>query len=196
MMSNDENYKTTQSYDHSKVYVFIDPGYFEKIPMYKDKDMNEVVDSIQNDSIFENYIEFAVDTCIDNMIFVQPSYFYGGPYPPFNKGWIKLTEQIKLFVSPSIIPFLSNSFIYKSDIGFAPLYNEPTENSYHEYIDCIGKMVSVTDIYGDWVKVKYTSPNYSFEGWLSPKNQCSDLYNACAYGRSVTTNGYMYEQKE
>ena len=157
--------------EQSALVVYLDWNYYGKIPLFEDLEGKNVIDTLQNDSIGEDVIHIIVDTCINNKIYGKPGWEFQNK--SFSKGWINLSDHITVQIYP---------FIYEEEYApFFPLYFDHFYDSGFEYIMNSGEPFKIIDTYQGWVKIKFMNKkqNRDIMGWISPRNQCTNIYGGC-----------------
>lgn len=143
-----------------------------KIPFYGDRSRREVIDSLQNDLLYDNFVEFIVDTCVGDMIYAQPVWSNDGRKVVNEKGWVHLSDSIKIRLQAC------SKYVI-------PLYELPSERSRYTLLieDYIDEPVDVLKTSEKWVCVRLYSQNERryCEGWLPPYHWCPLNYFDCDF---------------
>lgn len=133
-----------------------------RVPLY-DSTCQFVVDTLHHDIINENYVLLRVESCVGEMIFVQPYWSLSGDTCT-PKGWVYLSEDIT---------------IYPHDDVF-PLYIKPSYVSDSVMVRYEGDELPVLKYSNGWVYTQiFDITGRKSEGWLSPRNQCDNPYTTC-----------------
>lgn len=142
--------------------IFLDYSFTGRIPLYKDVNRTEVIDSLQNDYAAECYTGFLVDTCLGNMAF---GHFISDNVTQERKGWISLSEHMTV----QLLSFPENVF---------RLYTKPSRLASYEYVKDVNAPFKITDVRGGWVRIQFDRgmQNREIVGWLPPTNQCTNFY--------------------
>lgn len=155
----------SQPHTMSKSCVLLDPDFEGKEPIFDETGM-VVIDSIQHDFLHENFIEFVVDTCNGNKIYVQPRWSFGNKLLPI-KGWITLSERI--------ITYVAECYGHK-----LKLYTLPIEASSFYEVECHDMTIRVESYHKGWVYTTVMDENSEkVSGWISPQDQCPNVYTTC-----------------
>lgn len=132
-----------------------------KVPLY-DSTRQIIVDTLQHDVINENFILLHVDSCVGEMISVQPYWSLGGGYS--KKGWVYLSEDITIYPHDDIFP----------------LYTKPSYMSDSVMVRFEGDELPVIMYSNGWVYTQICdTTGRKCEGWLSPLHQCDNPYTTC-----------------
>lgn len=125
-----------------------------------------VIDTLKHDFQNENYIMLRVDSCYENMIYVEPVWSLGFLYEstPYKRGWVYLSEDIIIF--PHNERF--------------PLYTEPSYTSDSVMVAGTYDELSVIKYNNGWIyTVAYDTAGGEFAGWMPPLYQCANPYTTC-----------------
>lgn len=139
----------------------------QPVPLYDDND--KIVEYIQNDSIKEDYLHIYPDTnqhdsLYRDKIYIKTKYVFKDGT---TKGWVRKSDL------RVIIHCCTHTLC---------LYSEPSYNG--NKIGCLERYnyntVQILQIKGEWLYVKFQDWNdVTYEGWLSPEDQCYDPYSLC-----------------
>ena len=128
-----------------------------------DEPGGRVVKKLKHDFANEDFIVFSIINKNDSMFQVAAYYSIKGY---IGKGWIKKDKHLGIYSRA----YSQNLVLYSAPSKKSKIvYNK--EDSYEVYI--------VTDYQGQWLKVKITLRGKTYEGWMPPEMQCSNVYSTC-----------------
>ncbi len=127
-----------------------------------DKPYGQVIDSIANDSINEDYLVITITE-------THKDYFKLSFAETQKIGWIKKENYIGTYARNY------------QDGTKLKLYSQPDKTSKVESVvnEWIQDLYVILDCKGDWVKVKLTYKNKTYTGWLEKEMQCANPYTTC-----------------
>jgi hypothetical protein len=135
-----------------------------KVFIYSDSSKSsEVLFSIKNDSIKENYFNLFIHQFKDNMFLVTPSDMTNKKY---KKGWISIGN----------VGIYSNNYSKKLKLYSKPDKNKGVENVFDDYINIPLNVLKCKD---KWLFVSFVLNKKKYEGWLSPDSQCANVFTTC-----------------
>ena len=150
--------------DTSFVSVFLDIDFSGEIQVF-DKPKGKVIKMLRNNMNEEEFIMFDLLEKKDNM-------FYVLAYSSLNntlitKGWIYKNNHLGIYSST-----YNRDFI---------LYKRPHNKREIIAIDEVynPNMYVVIDFDGKWLKIKTKVKGDKYAGWISPDEQCSNVYSTC-----------------
>jgi hypothetical protein len=162
---NNEIYSQEEYNKCCNVNIFLDIEYLGSIPIYEGSNGN-ILAFLKHDIENENFIQFKILKKNKTMFYV---YVYKSQNEDqiLLKGWIKKGIHLGVY-----------SRAYEKDLI---LYKDPKEES---EIVCREKyetkMYEVIDCQKGWLKIKTTINGKIYEGWISPKMQCANVYSTCS----------------
>jgi SH3-like domain-containing protein len=145
--------------------AIIDWQYGGQVYIY-DMPNGQVNDSIANDSINGDFLIVRITD-------IQKDYFKVTLQSSFaetqKRGWIKKANYIGIYARN-----------YSDDVKLE-LYSQPDKTSKVESIvnEWIQNLYVIVDCKDYWVKVKMTSNNKRYTGWLEKEMQCANPYTTC-----------------
>lgn len=104
-----------------------------------------------------------------------------------NKQWFEVVAWNSLdesYIGQGCIQLSTPIFIYSNEynpqINPLKLYFEPTFDSpYIEYKTYTIDAFEVVDVYKKWLKIRISINDGLYFVWLSPNNQCANVYSTC-----------------
>lgn len=144
--------------------VFLDIAYFDEIEIY-DHPYGDVIGTVKNDSIKEDFIFFRLIEKNDDMFSVFACSSMTDEV--IAKGWINKDSHLKIYSST-----------YHGDMK---LYKSPSRDPYgmitiKEYNP---NMYEVVDFCDNWLKIIAEERGTVYEGWMPPEEQCCNIYSTC-----------------
>lgn len=151
--------------DKCNTSIFLDPDYSGEISLYDRPDGN-VTNIVKNDISKENYILFDILLSNDSLFYVSAYYSIDNMDIPI-KGWIKKNIHLGVY-----------SRAYNKSLF---LYTRPSKDSIYIYIEkeYNPNMYVVLDCIDKWLKVRTVTEKETYEGWIPPEMQCSNVYSTC-----------------
>lgn len=122
---------------------------------------------VTNDSLQEFYVLFKL---IGRKAKQYKVIAYDGWEQFIDSGFIPDTTPLRIFSS-----------VYMPDYEPLKLHKEPSESSsYIPIARYIPDELKVLDFSGDWLLVEYVYEGDLFTGWLSPSQQCANIWTTCS----------------
>lgn len=137
----------------------------KQLPIYSNYDKTKVSYYIKNDTLKEDYFELKVVKRHGDMFKIKFASARNENY--IREGWIEL-KYVGVYLRPH-----GSSIIY-------PVYQQPTEKSkHHTVVNTSSELIDVTDVCGDWLKIRMKIKSRYEIGWMHRKYLCANPYSTC-----------------
>lgn len=133
----------------------------EKINVYQSWRKDKIIDQLYNDTVNEDYFTIRIIKSKNNLYKVKATSIVH----PSIKGWIDLIN-IGIYTRPRD---------FKLHLYYKPNYKAPGTIIKEED----GRLVKVTAISSNWLKIELDIKNETHEYWLPKEHQCSNPYTTC-----------------
>lgn len=148
--------------------IFLDINFSEGINIY-DKPNGKVITTTQNSVEKEDFVLFDLLHKTDSLFYVVA--YHSLDESTIAKGWILKNKRLGIY-----------SRAYDAENHPLVLYECPDDTSQivakKAYYDPV--MYEVVDFEGKWLKIRAIINDITYQGWIPPEMQCSNVYSTCS----------------
>lgn len=148
--------------------IFLDIDFTETINLY-DRPDGKIVATLKNNIKEENFVLFSLLQKNDSMFYVIA--YHSLKEDIIERGWVFKNSHFGIYSR-------ANDAVNRPLI----LYKNPNDTSQivAKKTEYDPAMYEVIDFEEKWLKIKTKINNKTYQGWLPPEMQCSNVYSTCS----------------